>query len=71
MFIYIYSILLINEGKADNLIFITGNTAIDALKTMVKESYSHSMLEKLGKDRLILLTAHRRGNLSEPMSNIF
>jgi UDP-N-acetylglucosamine 2-epimerase (non-hydrolysing) len=60
-----------NEGKSDDRIYITGNTAIDALKTTVKESYTHPMLEKLGNDRLILLTAHRRENLGEPMRNIF
>ena len=60
-----------NEGKSDDSILITGNTEIDALKTTVKESYTHPMLEKLGNDRLILLTAHRRENLGEPMRNIF
>ena len=60
-----------NEGKSDNRIFVTGNTAIDALKTTVKENYSHPMLEKLGNDCLILLAAHRRENLGEPMRNIF
>ncbi|WP_419884270.1 non-hydrolyzing UDP-N-acetylglucosamine 2-epimerase [Peribacillus sp. B-H-3] len=52
-------------------IFITGNTATDALKTTVREEYSHPVLSKIGSDRLILLTAHRRENLGEPMRNIF
>ena len=62
---------LIQENKHKEQIFITGNTAIDALKTTVKEEYSHEVLEKLGNDRLILLTAHRRENLGEPMRNMF
>ncbi|WP_018708345.1 non-hydrolyzing UDP-N-acetylglucosamine 2-epimerase [Siminovitchia fordii] len=62
---------LINEGKDKTNIFITGNTAIDALKTTVKEKYDHKVLERIGSDRLILLTAHRRENLGEPMRNIF
>ncbi|PEC21437.1 non-hydrolyzing UDP-N-acetylglucosamine 2-epimerase [Bacillus cereus] len=59
------------ENKDESRIFITGNTAIDALKTTVKETYNHSVLEKLGNDRLILMTAHRRENLGEPMRNMF
>lgn len=62
---------LIGEGKDQEAIFITGNTAIDALKTTVKEEYTHEVLEKVGTDRLVLLTAHRRENLGEPMRNIF
>ncbi|WP_318021265.1 non-hydrolyzing UDP-N-acetylglucosamine 2-epimerase [Rossellomorea vietnamensis] len=62
---------LLNEGKKEEAIFITGNTAIDALKTTVQEEYSHEILEKIGDDRLILLTAHRRENLGEPMRNMF
>lgn len=61
---------LLNENKRDN-IFVTGNTATDALKTTVRTTYSHPVLTGLGKDRLILLTAHRRENLGEPMCNIF
>ncbi|SFC21665.1 UDP-N-Acetylglucosamine 2-epimerase [Bacillus sp. OV322] len=52
-------------------IFITGNTATDALKTTVREEYSHPVLSKIGSDRMILLTAHRRENLGDPMRNIF
>lgn len=60
------------ENKKEADIFITGNTAIDALRTTVKsEGYSHPELDKIGDDRLILLTAHRRENLGEPMRNIF
>ncbi|MCD1160631.1 MULTISPECIES: non-hydrolyzing UDP-N-acetylglucosamine 2-epimerase [Peribacillus] len=61
---------LLNENKKDN-IFVTGNTATDALKTTVRPTYSHPVLNDLGEDRLILLTAHRRENLGEPMRNIF
>lgn len=59
------------ENKNEEDIFITGNTAIDALKTTVKEEYQHEILTKLGNDRLILLTAHRRENLGDPMRNMF
>lgn len=62
---------LVNEGKNQDAIFITGNTAIDALQTTVREAYTHPVLEGLGDDKLILLTAHRRENLGEPMRNMF
>jgi UDP-N-acetylglucosamine 2-epimerase (non-hydrolysing) len=62
---------LLNENKKEEGIFITGNTAIDALKTTVKDEYHHKILEKLGDDRLVLLTAHRRENLGQPMRNMF
>lgn len=62
---------LLDENKKEETIFITGNTAIDALKTTVSKDYTHEMLEKLGDDRLMLLTAHRRENLGEPMRNMF
>ncbi|WP_153720847.1 non-hydrolyzing UDP-N-acetylglucosamine 2-epimerase [Sporosarcina cascadiensis] len=62
---------LLNEGKNEESIFITGNTAIDALQTTVNPDYHHPMLDQLGDDRLILLTAHRRENLGEPMRNMF
>lgn len=52
-------------------IFVTGNTAIDALKTTVSSDYSNPDLDWVGNDRLILVTAHRRENLGEPMRNIF
>ncbi|PLR96622.1 non-hydrolyzing UDP-N-acetylglucosamine 2-epimerase [Bacillus sp. T33-2] len=62
---------LLRENKSQENIFITGNTAIDALKTTVKETYHHEVLDKVGDDRLILLTAHRRENLGDPMRNMF
>ncbi|PET40814.1 UDP-N-acetylglucosamine 2-epimerase (non-hydrolyzing) [Bacillus sp. AFS001701] len=62
---------LLAENKKEETIFITGNTAIDALKTTVKEEYAHSVLDQIGNDRLVLMTAHRRENLGEPMRNMF
>lgn len=62
---------LINEGKNPDFIFVTGNTAIDALKTTVRDDYTHPVLEWIGTDRLVLLTAHRRENLGEPLKRIF
>lgn len=62
---------LIHEGKKENTIFITGNTAIDALQTTVREDYAHPELEWCGDSRLILITAHRRENLGQPMQNMF
>lgn len=59
------------ENKPEHAIFITGNTAIDALKTTVRESYTHPILQKVAGSRMILLTAHRRENLGEPMRNMF
>lgn len=52
-------------------IFVTGNTAIDALKSTVVSDYSHPVLESIGEDNMILLTSHRRENLGKPMENIF
>lgn len=62
---------LLSEGVSSQTIFVTGNTAIDALKTTVKESYTHPVLEQLNGKPYILLTAHRRENLGEPMRNMF
>ena len=62
---------LINEGKDESTIYVTGNTAIDALKTTVKENYTHEQLEWASDSRLVMLTAHRRENLGEPLRNIF
>lgn len=62
---------LINEGKKEESIFVTGNTVIDALKTTVKESYTHPELEWANNSRLILITAHRRENLGKPMKHMF
>jgi len=57
--------------KKPDTIFVTGNTAIDALATTVSDTYSHKILEQLGEDKMILLTAHRRENLGEPMRHMF
>lgn len=62
---------LIKEGKNKDKIFVTGNTAIDALKTTVKKDYTHEILNWIGNDKMILLTAHRRENLGKPMYTIF
>jgi len=62
---------LLKENKSPRSIFVTGNTAIDALKTTVKEHYYHPVIEMIGKDKLILVTAHRRENLGEPMRQMF
>lgn len=62
---------LLKEGKQADTIYITGNTAIDALKTTVKPDYSHSELEWAKDSKLIMITAHRRENLGKPMENMF
>ena len=62
---------LLNEGKKEKSIFVTGNTAIDALKTTVREDYCHPELEWAKDSRLIMITAHRRENLGEPMRHMF
>ncbi|ARK22212.1 non-hydrolyzing UDP-N-acetylglucosamine 2-epimerase [Sporosarcina ureae] len=62
---------LIDEGKNKERIYVTGNTAIDALQTTVDPDYHHPIFDTLGDDRLVLLTAHRRENLGEPMRNMF
>ena len=62
---------LVKEGKCDNKIWVTGNTVIDALKTTVRENYTHPELEWAKGSRLIFITAHRRENLGEPMHNMF
>ena len=62
---------LLKEGKKEETIFVTGNTAIDALKTTVCDEYTHPELEWAKDSRLILITAHRRENLGEPMKNMF
>ncbi len=62
---------LIKEGKDPNTIYVTGNTAIDALKTTVREEYTNEHLEWAKDSRLIMITAHRRENLGEPMQNMF
>ncbi|MFR9211413.1 MAG: non-hydrolyzing UDP-N-acetylglucosamine 2-epimerase [Intestinibacter bartlettii] len=62
---------LIREGKNEESIYVTGNTAIDALKTTVREDYTHPELEWAKDSRLIILTAHRRENLGEPLYQMF
>lgn len=62
---------LLKEGKNPETIFVTGNTAIDALKTTVNSNYNHELLDWVGNDRLIMITAHRRENLGKPMENMF
>ncbi len=62
---------LIKEGKKEDGIYITGNTAIDALKTTVKKDYTHPELEWAKDSKLIVITAHRRENLGQPMRNMF
>ena len=62
---------LLAEGKKPESIYVTGNTAIDALKTTVRKEYTHPQLEWAKDSRLILITAHRRENLGEPMKNMF
>lgn len=62
---------LIREGKDPASIYVTGNTAIDALKTTVREEYTHPELEWAADSRLIIITAHRRENLGENMRHMF
>ncbi|EST55299.1 UDP-N-acetylglucosamine 2-epimerase [Brevibacillus panacihumi W25] len=59
------------ENKPEDAIYITGNTAIDALKTTVREDYTHPVLDRFADYKLVLMTAHRRENLGEPMRRIF
>ncbi|WIL39023.1 UDP-N-acetylglucosamine 2-epimerase (non-hydrolyzing) [Kurthia sp. YJT4] len=62
---------LLKENKEPNSIIVTGNTAIDALTTTVADDYTHPVLKAIGDNRMVLLTAHRRENLGEPMENMF
>ncbi len=62
---------LLKEGKAESDIYITGNTAIDALQTTVRQDYTHPELAWAADSKLILITAHRRENLGEPMQHMF
>ena len=62
---------LLREGKNPDTVFVTGNTAIDALKTTVKDNYNHEILDWALGSKLIVLTAHRRENLGTPMHNMF
>lgn len=62
---------LLREGKSEESIFVTGNTVIDALKTTVRNEYTHPVLEWAKGSRLVMLTAHRRENLGQPLYDIF
>lgn len=62
---------LLNEGKPDGRIYVTGNTVIDALDTTVRDDYKSDVLDWARGSRMILLTAHRRENLGEPMREMF
>ena len=62
---------LVREGKDPETVYITGNTVIDAMRYTVREDYTHPELKWVGADRLILITAHRRENLGEPMHHMF
>ena len=62
---------LLKEGKAPATIYVTGNTVIDALKITVRETYTHPELEWAKDSRLIMITAHRRENLGQPLHNMF
>ncbi|PXW92051.1 UDP-N-acetylglucosamine 2-epimerase [Streptohalobacillus salinus] len=62
---------LLTENKQEETIFITGNTAIDALNTTVTATYTHPLLDTIGEKRLVLMTAHRRENLGENMQQMF
>lgn len=62
---------LLEENISEDKIYVTGNTAIDAMKTTIKKDYNNEIFDWIGNDRMILLTAHRRENLGEPMRNIF
>lgn len=62
---------LLKEGKSEKNIYVTGNTAIDALNITVKEDYMHEIFDWVGDDRLIMLTAHRRENIGKPLEDMF
>lgn len=62
---------LLDENKPEESIFVTGNTAIDALSTTVKDDYTHSILQKAEDKRMVLVTAHRRENLGDKMQQMF
>lgn len=62
---------LLKEGRDADRIYVTGNTAIDALKTTIRVDYTHPELQWAADSRLIMITAHRRENLGQPMHNMF
>jgi len=59
------------EGKPVGSIFVTGNTAIDAIHSTIRSDYQHPILDWVGESRFIMLTAHRRENLGQPLRNMF
>lgn len=63
---------LLKENIDEDKIYVTGNTVIDAMSTTVDDNYTHPELDWIkDNERMILLTAHRRENLGEPMRHIF
>ena len=62
---------LLKEGKSKERIFVTGNTVIDSMKYTVNDDFTHPILEWIGSNKMIFITAHRRENLGEPMRNMF
>lgn len=62
---------LLKEGKKEEKVFVTGNTVIDALRSTVVSDYSNEILDWAGDSKLLLMTAHRRENIGEPMENMF
>lgn len=62
---------LLSQHVAEDKIFVTGNTAIDAMRSTVRDTYSHEVLDWVGENRFILITAHRRENVGKPMADIF
>lgn len=62
---------LLKENHSEKEIFVTGNTAIDAMKYTVQNDYHHELIDLIGERRIILVTMHRRENLGEPMTNVF
>ncbi len=62
---------LLKEGRKPENIYVTGNTVIDAMKTTINDTYTHKVFDWIGDSRMILLTAHRRENLGEPMRHFF
>lgn len=62
---------LLKENVDESKVYVTGNTAIDAMNYTIKEDYTHEVFDWVESDKLILLTAHRRENLGKPMENIF
>ncbi len=62
---------LLKENISEDKIYVTGNTVVDAMATTISNQYKHEVFDWVGEDKMILLTAHRRENLGEPMKNIF